>query len=158
MEVKRRRPPAPFWHGPNSHAKLNYGKQLGKRMTEDESAIRNLIATWIAASKSGDMETVLDLIHDEALFHVPGVKPFGKAAFAAASGHMKDLAFEGESEVLEVEIRGMTAWCRTHLVVTTTPAGGKPVRRSGYTLSILRKTTAGKWQLYRDANLLTIES
>lgn len=71
---------------------------------------------------------------------------------------MKRLTFEGQSEVLEVEVSGQTAWCRTHLVVTTTPAGGQPVRRSGYTLSILRTTTEGKWQLYRDANLLTVES
>jgi len=126
-------------------------------MTEDEAAIRNLIATWIAASKSGDTETVLGLIHDEALFHVPGVKPFGKAAFAAASAQMKDMCFEGNSEVLEAEVCGQTAWCRTHLVVTVTPAGGKPVRRSGYTLSILRKSPGGKWQLYRDTNLLTVE-
>jgi uncharacterized protein (TIGR02246 family) len=127
-------------------------------MTEDEEAIRALIATWIAASKSGDTETVLGLMHDEVLFHVPGVKPFGKAAFASAAGQMTGLSFEGQSEVLETEICGQTAWCRTRLIVTTTPAGGKPVRRSGYTLSILRKTAEGKWQLYRDANLLSVES
>ena len=127
-------------------------------MSEDEAAIRALIATWIAASKSGDTETVLGLMHDEVLFHVPGVKPFGKSAFASASEQMKGLAFEGQSEVLEVEVCGQTAWCRTHLAVTATPAGGKPVRRSGYTLSILRKSAEGKWQLYRDANLLAVES
>jgi len=127
-------------------------------MTEDEAAIRSVIATWIAASKTGDTETVLALIHDEALFHVSGVKPFGKTVFAAASGQMKDVAFEGESEVLEVEVCGHTAWCRTHLSVTVTPVGGKPVRRSGYTMSILRKSPDGKWQLFRDANLLTVEN
>ena len=127
-------------------------------MTEDEAAIRTLIATWIAASKSGDTETVLGLIHDDALFHVQGMDPFGKSAFAAASEQMKGVTFEGESEVLEVEICGHTAWCRTHLVVTTTPPSGKPVRRAGYTLSILHKATGGKWQLYRDANLLAADS
>ena len=76
---------------------------------------------------------------------------------AAASAQMKDMSFEGNSEVLEAEVCGQTAWCRTHLVVTVTPAGGKPVRRSGYTLSILRKSPGGKWQLYRDTNLLTVE-
>lgn len=127
-------------------------------MPQDEAAIRNLIATWIAASKSGDTKTVLGLMHDEVLFHVPGVKPFGKSAFASASERMKGTTFEGQSEVLDVEVCGQTAWCRTHLIVTTTPAGGAPVRRSGYTLSILRKSAEGKWQLYRDANLLSAES
>jgi ketosteroid isomerase-like protein len=42
--------------------------------------------------------------------------------------------------------------------VTTTPPSGKPVRRAGYTLSILRKATGGNWQLYRDANLLAADS
>jgi uncharacterized protein (TIGR02246 family) len=127
-------------------------------MTEDEAAIRNLISIWLAASKSGDVGTVLDLIHDEALFLVSGLKPFGKSAFAAASEQMKNLSFEGESEVLEVGICGNTAWCRTHLTVSVTPAEGKTVRRSGYTLSILRKSQNGKWQLFRDANLLTLET
>ena len=127
-------------------------------MSEDEAAIRTLIAIWIAATKSGDTETILSLIHDDALFHVPGVDPFGKSAFAAASEQMKGVTFEGESEVLEVEIFGHTAWCRTRLVVTTTPPSGRPVRRAGYTLSILRKATGGKWQLYRDANLLATDS
>jgi ketosteroid isomerase-like protein len=35
--------------------------------------------------------------------------------------------------------------------------GGKAVKRSGYTLTILRKQSDGKWLLVRDANLLTVE-
>jgi ketosteroid isomerase-like protein len=35
-----------------------------------------------------------------------------------------------------------------------TPPGGKPVRRAGYTLTILRKEPDGRWRLARDANLL----
>ena len=36
-----------------------------------------------------------------------------------------------------------------------TPPGGKPMRRAGYTLTILRKEADGRWLLARDANLLT---
>ena len=126
-------------------------------VTEDEEKIRELISNWLAATKSGDTETVLGLILDDALFLVPGMKPFGKPAFAAASEQMKNLRFEGESEVLEVEICGDTAWCRTHLAITITPEEGNPLRRSGYTLSVLRKSGNGKWQLFRDVNLLTPE-
>ncbi|HXJ00091.1 MAG TPA: SgcJ/EcaC family oxidoreductase, partial [Micropepsaceae bacterium] len=117
-------------------------------------AIRDLIAHWIAASKAGDLETVAGLMSDDVVFMVPGGKAFGKAEFMAASQGMKGMDFEGESEVLEIEIIGTRAWCRTHLTVTATPPGGKPVKRSGYTLSILRKNGHGKWVIARDANML----
>jgi len=35
--------------------------------------------------------------------------------------------------------------------------GGSIMRRSGYTLTILRKEPDGRWVLYRDANTLTPE-
>ena len=127
-------------------------------MSDDEAAIRDLIANWLAASKAGNTEAVLNLIHADALFHVPGAPVFGKAAFAAASEQMKNLRIEGDSEVLEIEVCGDTAWCRTHLTIVVTPANGQPVRRAGYTLSILRKSPAGKWQLFRDANLLAVQA
>lgn len=126
-------------------------------MTDDEAAIRDLIATWLAASKSGNTKAVLSLIHDDALFHVPGAEPFGKAAFASASEQMTSVRMEGESQVLEIEVCGDTAWCRTHLAIVVTPPSGQPVRRAGYTLSILRKSPAGNWQLFRDANMLAVQ-
>jgi ketosteroid isomerase-like protein len=51
-------------------------------MTEDERAIRALVATWMEASKAGDIATVLTLMSDDVVFMVPGQKPFGKEAFA----------------------------------------------------------------------------
>jgi uncharacterized protein (TIGR02246 family) len=127
-------------------------------MSDDVAAIRDLIATWLAAGKSGDTEAVLSLIHDDALFHVPGAQPFGKAGFASASEQMKNVRMEGESQVLEIDVCGDTAWWRTHLTIVLTPPKGQPVRRTGYALSILRKSPGGKWQLFRDANMLTIQN
>jgi uncharacterized protein (TIGR02246 family) len=124
----------------------------------DEDVIRDLIATWIAATKGGDIETVLRLIHDDALFMVPGVPPFGKSAFAQMSNAMQGASFEGDSEVLEIEILGNVAWCRTRLAIRMTPRGGQTMRRSGYTLTIFRKSPAGQWQLFRDANLVVAET
>jgi ketosteroid isomerase-like protein len=43
---------------------------------------------------------------------------------------------------------------RNHITVTMTPPDGIPVRRAGYTLTIMRKQN-GNWLLARDANLLT---
>jgi ketosteroid isomerase-like protein len=51
-------------------------------------------------------------------------------------------------------VLGDWAYLRNYLTVSVTPPGGAPVRRAGYTLSILRKEASGKWVLARDANLL----
>jgi uncharacterized protein (TIGR02246 family) len=126
-------------------------------MGDDERAIRDLISTWIAASKAGDVDTVLELMSDDMIFMVPG-RSFGKAEFKAASERMKGMNFEAVSEVLEVQVIGDHAWCRTHLSVTMTPPNGNTVRRSGNTLSILRKDPAGRWVMIRDANMLAAES
>ena len=126
-------------------------------MSEDERAIRNLIATWMTATQSGDLEKVLSLMADDVIFMVAGQPPFGKEAFAATSREMKNVRMEGKSHVEEVVVAGEWAWCRTHLTVTATPPNGPAMRRSGYTLSILRKKPDGAWVLARDANLLTKE-
>ncbi|MBV9393462.1 MAG: DUF4440 domain-containing protein, partial [Methylobacteriaceae bacterium] len=42
---------------------------------------------------------------------------------------------------------------RNYLAMTITPDGGAPTKRSGWTLTILRKES-GRWRLARDANLV----
>lgn len=127
-------------------------------MTEDEQAIRNVIDQWMEASRTGDLATVLDLMTDDVVFMVPGAEPFGKDAFAAASMAMKDIRLEGSSEVVEIVLLGDWAYLRNHIDMTATPPTGAAIRRSGYTLTIVRKCGDGRWRLARDANLLTVAS
>jgi uncharacterized protein (TIGR02246 family) len=124
-------------------------------MTDDERAIRDLIATWMDASHAGDIDTVLSLMTDDVVFMVPGREPFGKEAFAAASQGMKGVRMEGKTDIRELNVLGDFAYLRSHIAITITPPGGEPVRRAGYTLTILRKGPDGRWRLARDANLLT---
>jgi uncharacterized protein (TIGR02246 family) len=124
-------------------------------MTDDERAIRGLVATWMAASQAGDVDTVLGLMADDVVFMVPGREPFGKAEFAASAQAMKGVRFEGASDIHEIKVLGDWAYLRNYLSVTVTPPGGSPMRRAGYTLTILRKGPNGKWLLARDANLVT---
>ena len=124
-------------------------------MTEDEMAIRALIDTWMAASKAGDTKTVLSLMADDVVFMVPGRPPFGKKEFAAQSEGMKDMRVDGTAEIAELKVLGDWAWLRNRLTVTVTPPNGNATRRSGYTLTILRKNPDGAWVLARDANLLS---
>jgi len=127
-------------------------------MSEDERAIRDLVATWMRASQAGDTQTVLGLMTDDVVFLVPGQEPFGKQAFAAAAASMDGVRIEGTSEVRELNVLGSWAYLRGYLRVAMTPPGGNTVRRAGHTLSIFHKQPNGRWLLARDANLLTPEA
>ena len=127
-------------------------------MKTDEEMIRELVATWMSATRAGDVATVLDLMTDDVVFLVAGRPPFGKREFAE---QMKPPApgtpqpkIDGKSEIREIQVIGDVAWIRSELSVEMTPPGGATVKRAGHTLSVLRKQ-GGKWQLARDANLLT---
>jgi len=129
-------------------------------MNSDEQEIRQLIATWIDATKSGDTDTVLSLMADDVVFLVTGQPPMiGKAAFAAAmraqSGQGRP-QFDGKSEIQEIQVLGDWAYMWTTLTIVFTPPGGAPsVTRAGNTLTILKKQN-GSWVLARDANMLTV--
>jgi uncharacterized protein (TIGR02246 family) len=130
-------------------------------MDADEQAIRELTATWMQATKNGDVETVLSLMTDDAVFLVCGRPPMiGKAAFEAAlraqspgSGDSRP-QIDGQSEVQEVTIAGDWAYMWTRLRVEMTPPNGATVVRAGHTLTIFRREGA-TWRLCRDANMLT---
>jgi uncharacterized protein (TIGR02246 family) len=124
-------------------------------MSDDERAIRELIDTWMAASRAGDTQTVLGLMTDDVVFMVPGREPFGKQEFAAMSQGMKGARVEGSSEIRELRVLGEWAYLRSYLQISVTPPGGNSVKRAGYTLTLLRKQPDGRWLLARDANLLT---
>jgi uncharacterized protein (TIGR02246 family) len=91
---------------------------------------------------------------DDVVFMVPGREPFGREAFAAASEAMRGARIEGSSDIRELKVLGDWAYLRNYLEVTVTPPGGEAVKRSGYTLTILKKQPDGRWLLARDANLL----
>jgi len=123
-------------------------------MSDDERAIRDLIATWMTASMAGGHETVLGLMTDDVVFMVPGREPFGKEAFATALKATGPRLIDGSADIAELKVLGDWAWLRCRLKVTIAPPGGATTTRSGYTLTIVRKEADGKWRLARDANLL----
>jgi uncharacterized protein (TIGR02246 family) len=127
-------------------------------MSSDEQEIRELVATWMRATKAGDTDTVLSLMTDDVVFLVTGQPPMrGKSAFAAAlkaqSRGGTPPEFDGSSEIQEIRILGDWAWMWTKLSVVVTSPGAGPATRAGHTLSILRKE-GGQWRLARDANML----
>jgi uncharacterized protein (TIGR02246 family) len=126
-------------------------------MSEDERAIRELVETWMRASQSGDIQTVLSLMTDDVVFLVQGREPYGKEIFAATSQGHKDVRMEGRSEIQELRVLGAWAYIRNFIEITVTPPGGAPTRRAGHTLTLLRKEPDGRWRLARDANLVTAQ-
>jgi uncharacterized protein (TIGR02246 family) len=122
-------------------------------VTDDERAIRKAVETWMMASKTGDLETVLGLMTDDVVFMTPGREPFGKKEFAAQSAGMKTMRIEGVNDIREIQVAGDWAWLRNHISITVTPPDGSAKRRSGYTLTVFRKL-GGRWLLARDANLV----
>jgi uncharacterized protein (TIGR02246 family) len=122
----------------------------------DVQAIRALIDTWLRATREGDVATVLDLMTPDVVFLVPGQPAMqGREAFEQGMrGILATHGIESQSVIEEICVAGDIAYCRTRLSVTVTSKhAGTPVKRTGNTLSILRRED-GKWRLARDANLL----
>jgi uncharacterized protein (TIGR02246 family) len=124
-------------------------------MQNDEQEIRELIATWLSATKAGDAEKVLSLMADDVVFLICGQPPMrGKAAFAASLSALSQVMIDATSEIQEIKVLGEWAYTWTHLSVVITPKnGGASVTRAGNTLSILQKQN-GSWLMLRDANML----
>ena len=122
----------------------------------DEDEIRQLVSTWAAATEAGDVDAVLSLMSDDAIFLVPGKPVMTKSDFAAAAKAHGDDAptFDGTNEIQEIKVFGDWAFMWTKLRVVVTPHHGRRFTREGNTLSILKKET-GKWVLARGADLLS---
>ena len=108
-------------------------------MSPDEQQIRDLVATWMSATRAGDIDKVLSLMTDDVVFLVPGQSPFGKQEFAAtlrAPAGLPMPQIDGRSEIQEIRVLGDWAYMWTKLSVEVTPAGGWQAHeaRRAYTL------------------------
>jgi uncharacterized protein (TIGR02246 family) len=127
-------------------------------MNTDEKTIREVIERWHDRTAAADVDGVLELIADDAVFLTPGRPPMeGRATFEA--GLRKVLhthRIESSANIREVVVVGDLAYSVTNLTVRMTPrAGGEGHVRSGYAISLFRRRPDGTWQLSRDANLLS---
>ncbi|MRV75252.1 SgcJ/EcaC family oxidoreductase [Duganella sp. FT92W] len=125
--------------------------------TNDEQAIRGVIARWLEATRQGDVAAILPLMTEDVVFLLPGQAPMtGRDSFAEGMRRMAHThRVMPDSVVEEVVVSGDLAYSRTRLEIRVEPlGGGVAVRRAGHTLSVFRRNGAGQWQLARDANLL----
>lgn len=127
-------------------------------MKEDEKAIRELMNEWQDAAMNGDVIRLQRLLSDDVVFLTPGQPPVcGRDVFLDAFREgLQHYRIESRGEIKDICITADLAYCWTYLSVTAIPhQRGLPVRRSGNTLSVLKKQPDSGWVIVRDANMLT---
>jgi len=125
-------------------------------MTSDEQQIQQVLEAWHRLSAEGDLDALLELMTEDAVFLRSGTPPMNKQEFAAG---FRDWAgrvtIESKYEVKEIRTSGDVAYLWSYLsIVMTSKEAGNSTEREGHVLSVFRKSAAGKWQLARDANLI----
>lgn len=123
-------------------------------MTRDEKAIRAAIAAWLRASRAGDSTTLAALLADDVRFVVVDRPAFGKKEFFGAGGG-KPFRFRSRVKVHEVIVHGDWAVTWLDLALAITPVKDSPeITLAGPTMSVWKKSRAGRWQIWRDANMV----
>jgi uncharacterized protein (TIGR02246 family) len=122
----------------------------------DQDAIRQLIAEWHRRSAKGELDALLELMTEDAVFLTCGQAPMSRAEFAAGFREWSAKAsMQSSFEVKDIQVCGDLAYAWSYLRIVMTPRrGGASVSREGHTLSVFRRSAAGKWLLARDANLI----
>ena len=126
-------------------------------MSPEEQDIRDAHAAWIIAVNSGDVDLLLTLMTDDAVFLNPGQPPCGPDGFHANFAAAKDqFLFTCASEIEEVSVAGDIAYVRSRDDLRIAPrAGGTESKLAGHRLTIYRRGKDGRWLLARDAHTLS---
>jgi uncharacterized protein (TIGR02246 family) len=126
-------------------------------LRSNNEKIREVVTTWMRATEEGNLETVLSLIAEDAVFLLPDQPPMrGRETFAAAlRSALGQVRIDDKPNIQEIHVAGDYAFCWKQLSLTMTPLQGGPAQRHpGPTLSVFRKEQDGRWILFRDANML----
>jgi len=123
----------------------------------DEHEIRAVHSAWIVAVNAGDLERLLTLATDDAVFINPGQAPFGRDGFSLGfSAAHKQARIDCTSELEEVVIAGEVAYTRSRDALSVTRrGGGEATKLAGYRITVYRKQPDGRWLLARDAHTLS---
>ncbi len=126
-------------------------------MTAQERAIHDVHETWIAAVNAGDLDFLLALMTDDAVFLTPGQPPSRRDDFSAnfTSAHER-LRVRCTSELEEVVVVGGVAYTRSRdALAVVSRAGGDTTQLAGYRMTVYREQPDGRWLLARDIHTLS---
>ena len=98
---------------------------------DDARQIRQLVDSWIAASKAHDLPALMGMMTDDVVFMTPSRATFGKTEFAADVERTKGVAIDARAEVQEIEVFGPRAYVRNHVRVELTSPGPSTEARVG---------------------------
>jgi uncharacterized protein (TIGR02246 family) len=126
-------------------------------MSSEEQDIRDAHAVWISAVNSGDVDLLLTLMTDDAVFLGPGQQPFGPNGFRTNFAAAKEqFVFTCASEIEEASVVGDIAYVRSRDDLRIAPrTGGPEVKLTGHRLTIYQRGKDGHWLLARDAHTLS---
>jgi uncharacterized protein (TIGR02246 family) len=125
-------------------------------METDEQQIRHLMDEWRERSAKGDVDGVLALMTEDAIFLTAGNPPMTKADFAAGFRTFAGkVELETTQDIKDLQISGDLAYAWSRLsVAMTSPETGRRTERAGHVLTVFKRSPIGGWLLARDANLM----
>jgi len=126
-------------------------------MGPDDREIRAVHSTWIEAVNAGDIDRLLGLMADDAVFLGPGRAPIGRDEFPAGfSAAHRSARISCVSELLDVVVIGDVAYTLSQDALSVTPrAAGEATRLAGHRMTVYRRQPDGRWLLARDAHTLS---
>jgi uncharacterized protein (TIGR02246 family) len=120
--------------------------------------IRNAMDEWRRLTAGEDLDGLLALTTPDVVFLTPGNPPIGRKEFAEGFRQVSAKARIESTQVLR-DIRASGdlayAWSEVSVVLTPKDGTGQKWENSGHVLTVFHRSTAGKWLLARDANLMT---
>jgi uncharacterized protein (TIGR02246 family) len=125
-------------------------------METAEQQIRRVVEEWHRRTAQGDLDAVLGLMSEDAVFLRCGRPPMTKAEFAAGFREWAGRArIDSKYEVKDIRASGNVAYLWSYIsIVMTSKEDGTSTERDGHVLSVFRKSLTGKWLLARDENLI----
>jgi uncharacterized protein (TIGR02246 family) len=125
-------------------------------METDEQKIQRVIEEWHRLTAQGELDAVLGLMTEDAVFLKCGSPPMTKKEFAVGFREWAGRArIESKYEVKDIRASGDSAYVWSYIsIVMTAKDTGSSTKREGHVLSVFRKSPSGKWLLARDANLM----
>lgn len=124
---------------------------------DDERAIRQVHATWIAAVNAGDLPCLLGLMTDDVILLDPGQAPFGREGFPVTfTAAHQQFRIRCISELQQVTVVGDIAHTVSKDSLSLVArAGGPTTELAGWRLTVYRKQRDGRWLLARDGHTLS---
>jgi ketosteroid isomerase-like protein len=125
-------------------------------MESNEQQLRQVMDDWHGLIARGELDAILPMMTEDALFLRCGLPPMSKTDYIAVLRESSGKArIESRFDIKEIHASGDVAYVWSYIFVAMTEtATNRRTINEGYVLTIFRKSFFGQWLLARDANLL----